>query len=192
MPKRVDHTERRTQLAEAAVRAIDDRGLEAVRLVDVAKAANLTTGAVVHYLSSKDDVLMAAFDQVGLRSVVRMVETRGQDVVDRAMAYLPHDAETAREWRVFLQFWGRGVSDPAFRAKHRDGYEAISAALARELEAAGAAQPDVVADATIAIVDGIAVRVAMEPEAWPLERMRRTLAAALVPLFTANGQTGRT
>lgn len=191
MPKRVDHTERRSQLAAAAVRAIDDRGLEAVRLVDVAKAANLTTGAVVHYLSSKDDVLMAAFEQVGLRNVERMVETRGQGIVDRAMAYLPRDEETAREWRVFLQFWGRGVSDPAFRARHREGYEAISAALAGELAAEGVRQSEVVADATIAIVDGIAVRVAMEPDAWPQERMRHTLAAALVPLFTAHGQDGR-
>ena len=29
-----------------------------------------------------------------------MVETRGQGIVDRAMAYLPRDEETAREWRA--------------------------------------------------------------------------------------------
>lgn len=186
MPKKVDHALRRTQLAEAAVQAIDERGLEAVRLVDVARAANLTTGAVVHYLNSKDDVLMAAFEQVGLRSAERLAETRGLEFVERALAYLPTTEETAREWRVFLQFWGRGVSDPVFRKQHRKGYEAISAFLEAELRDGGVRNPDVLADAAIAAVDGIAVRVAMEPESWPAERMRKTVAAVLVPMMAAH------
>jgi len=186
MPKQVDHAERRSRLAEAAITAIDDRGLDAVRMVDVARAANLTTGAVVHYLHSKDDVLMAAFDQVGIRSARRLVETRGMDPVERAMAYLPHDAETAREWRVFLQFWGRGVSDAAFRERHRKGYEAIAGALREELARLNTHSAGLVADAMIAAVDGIAVRVAMEPDAWDTPRMRDTLAAVILPLLAAH------
>lgn len=186
MPKQVDHDQRRSQLADAAVAAIDVHGLDSVRLVDVAREAKLTTGAVVHYLNNKDDVLLAAFDRVGLRNVERLEETRGMDPVDRAMAYLPHSEETAREWRVFLQFWGRGVSDPAFRERHRAGYEAIADMLRLELEAGGVADAGPVADAMIAGVDGIAVRVAMEPDAWDLTRMRRTVAALLLPLLSVH------
>ncbi|CDO59501.1 Transcriptional regulator, TetR family [Candidatus Phaeomarinobacter ectocarpi] len=186
MPKQVDHNQRRSQLAEAAVVAIDTHGLDSVRLVDVAREAKLTTGAVVHYLNNKDDVLLAAFDQVGLRNAERLEQTRGMDPVDRAMTYLPHDEETAREWRVFLQFWGRGVSDPAFRERHRAGYEALAYSLRLELEAGGVSDPQTVADAMIAGVDGIAVRVAMEPDAWDMTRMRKTVSALMLPLMAAH------
>ncbi|WP_353560214.1 TetR/AcrR family transcriptional regulator [Pyruvatibacter sp. HU-CL02332] len=186
MPKKVDHDQRRSQLAEAAVVAIDTHGLDSVRLIDVAREAKLTTGAVVHYLNNKDDVLLAAFDQVGLRNAERLEQTRGMDPVDRAMTYLPHNDETAREWRVFLQFWGRGVSDPAFRERHRAGYEALAHSLRLELEAGGATDPQTVADAMIAGVDGIAVRVAMEPDAWDMTRMRKTISALILPLMAAH------
>lgn len=186
MPKKVDHNQRRSQLAEAAVVAIDTHGLDSVRLIDVAREAKLTTGAVVHYLNNKDDVLLAAFDQVGLRNAERLEQTRGMDPVDRAMTYLPHDEETAREWRVFLQFWGRGVSDPAFRERHRAGYEALAYSLRLELEAGGVSDPQTVADAMIAGVDGIAVRVAMEPDAWDMTRMRKTVSALMLPLMAAH------
>jgi len=189
MPKQVDHDQRRSQLADAAVAAIDVHGLDSVRLVDVAREARLTTGAVVHYLNNKDDVLLAAFDRVGLRNAERLEETRGMDPVDRALAYLPNNDETAREWRVFLQFWGRGVSDPAFRERHRAGYEALSDTLRQELAEAGAQDAAVVADAMIAGVDGIAVRVAMEPDAWDLDRMRKTVGALLLPLLAAHQLT---
>ena len=48
MPKLVDHDERRAKVSAAAVRAIDEQGLDRVRLVDVAKRAECTTGAVRH------------------------------------------------------------------------------------------------------------------------------------------------
>ncbi|MGD1935805.1 MAG: TetR/AcrR family transcriptional regulator [Candidatus Phaeomarinobacter sp.] len=189
MPKQVDHDQRRSQLADAAVAAIDVHGLDSVRLVDVAREARLTTGAVVHYLSSKDDVLLAAFDRVGRRNAERLEETRGMDPVDRALAYLPNSDETAREWRVFLQFWGRGVSDPAFRERHRAGYEALVDTLSQELAAGGIRDAAIVADALVAGVDGIAVRVAMEPDAWDVTRMRKTVAALLLPLLGAHQST---
>ncbi len=186
MPKQVDHDQRRSQLADAAVTAIDVHGLDNVRLVDVAREAKLTTGAVVHYLNSKDDVLLAAFDRVARRNAERLEETRGMDPVDRALAYLPNSEETAREWRVFLQFWGRGVSDPAFRERHRAGYEALCDALRQELAAGGIRDAAIVADAMVAGVDGIAVRVAMEPDAWDMTRMRKTVASFLLPLLAAH------
>ncbi len=186
MPKKVDHTARRESLAKAAVEAIDRAGLDAVRLVDVAAAAKVTTGAVVHYLPNKDAVLLAAFERVGKANLERIAASRGRTITERALLYLPHDEETSREWRVFLQFWGRGVSDPVFREKHREGYEAIAATLKAELDATGMTDTQTLADATIAAVDGVAVRVAMEPEQWPEPRMRATLSALLVPLYAAH------
>ncbi|MDE0912166.1 MAG: TetR family transcriptional regulator C-terminal domain-containing protein [Myxococcota bacterium] len=48
MPKLVDHDERRAKVSAPAVRAIHEQGFDRVRLVDVAKRTECTTGAVRH------------------------------------------------------------------------------------------------------------------------------------------------
>jgi len=62
MPKIVDHDQRRTTIAKAAVSVIAEQGLEATKLSDIASLAGMTTGAVTHYFSDKDSVLMAALE----------------------------------------------------------------------------------------------------------------------------------
>jgi len=87
----VDHDESRAQIAAAAVVAIDELGLDRVRLVDVAKRASCTTGAVRHYFPDKDAVLgvatsipdaqqlavsvVAALDGLGLRTALEPEES---------------------------------------------------------------------------------------------------------------------
>ena len=48
MPKLVDHDERRAKVSAPAIRAIHEQGFDRVRLVDVAKRTECTTGAVRH------------------------------------------------------------------------------------------------------------------------------------------------
>lgn len=176
MPKQVDHDARRAQLAEAAIAAIDAKGLDAVRLRDVAAAANLTTGAVVHYLPSKDAVLAAALEEVAARTLARVAATRGAPLIDNALSYLPLDAASMRDTRVQFQFWGRAVDNPALRAIHQRWYDALRAGVADEITPhLPRKEADAVADAIIAAVDGIALRAVLEPGAWDEARCRRTL-----------------
>ena len=180
MPKKVDHTARKRELADAAIAAIDTAGLEGVRLVDVAKAANLTTGAVVHYLPSKDAVLAAALEEVVGRILARMERSADENVVDLALGYLPHDAQSWRETRVWLQFWGRAVGSGSLRAEHRRHYDAIAERLARQMpKNLAPAGRRAAADAIIAAVDGLVIRIAMEPDDWPEPRRRATLEILL-------------
>jgi hypothetical protein len=39
------------------------------------------------------------------------------------------------------------------------------------------------ADAMIAVVDGLGIRVSLEPEDWPKARQRKTLQAAVEPIL---------
>src|SRR5690606_7429774 len=64
MPKKIDHDERRRDIARAAIAVIGEQGIDNTRLVDVARAANATTGTITHYFEDKDAVLLAALDQV--------------------------------------------------------------------------------------------------------------------------------
>jgi TetR/AcrR family transcriptional repressor of bet genes len=192
MPKIVDHDEQRRQIAGAAIAVIDAGGLEGARLRDVAEAADVTTGAVTHYFDGKDAVLEAALAEI----VRRILEKQGgppprsaETFCDMAAGFLPIDAESRREWRVWLAFWGRAIVDDALRAQHRAYYAAIVDRLVADFRAPDArgramapCAARMLADATIAAIDGIGTRATLEPDDWPPRRQRETLRAMLLPL----------
>jgi AcrR family transcriptional regulator len=62
MPKIVNHEKRRTTIAQAAVVVITEQGLESTKLLDIAGLAGMTTGAITHFFTDKDAVLMAALE----------------------------------------------------------------------------------------------------------------------------------
>ena len=104
MPKLVDHDARRAEIAAAAADAIDEQGLDRVRLVDVARRASCTTGAVSHYFPGKDAVLEAALDWAMRGYLTRSKTTNreyvGEDLsaaagIGEAMSEVIFDAQTS-------------------------------------------------------------------------------------------------
>ncbi len=199
MPKRVDHVSQRRSIAEAAIAVISEAGLDQARLRDVARAANVTTGAVTHYFDSKDAVLVAALEEVVRRTLAKQDRARKtpktlevRTFIHQAGSYLPLDAESRSEWRVWLAFWGRAIADDRLRALHRQYYAEIVERLVAVLPAIHHADPAPsadqlrhCADAVIAAIDGIGTRATLEPETWPPQRQRETLATLLLPVLTA-------
>jgi TetR/AcrR family transcriptional repressor of bet genes len=195
MPKIVDHLERRAEIAAAAARAIDEHGLDRVRLVDVARCAACTTGAVSHYFPDKDAVLAAALEHVlgNLSTYAPRSEPwpESMDPVDSFLGglaeMLPLDEPRRRDWRVWIAFCGRAVSTPALAALHRDAYAEIQQALASVLCDVGVASPGPdahrLAVAVFAAFDGLGLRATLEPTEWPSERLRSMLAYQLGPLL---------
>src|SRR5438045_616199 len=76
MPKQVDAAAQRRAIAGAAIAVIDGAGLDGARLRDVARAANVTTGAVTHYFDDKDAVLEAALEEVVRRILAKQDRAR--------------------------------------------------------------------------------------------------------------------
>src|SRR5207247_9193495 len=116
MPKLVDAVAQRRAIAGAAISVIDDVALDGARLRDVARAANVTTGAVTHYFDGKDAVVKAALEEVVRRILAKQerARTKRMDVrtfISQACSYLPLDADGRQEWRVWLAFWGRAIAD---------------------------------------------------------------------------------
>lgn len=54
--------ERRRQVLDAAVLAVVHHGYESVRLRDVAREANVSTGLIQHYFESREQLLLEMFD----------------------------------------------------------------------------------------------------------------------------------
>lgn len=198
MPKQIDIAARRRRLTGAAISVIQRSGIEGARLRDVARAAGVTTGAVMHYFDGKDAVLEAALEEVVRRTLERMggavpPESRADPelFLHRLGRYLPLRDDSRAEWRVWVAFWGRAMADERLRAIHRRHYADIVERLVDPLRALRPAPPAPslrelrrFADAVLAAVDGVGTRATLEPELWPAKRQRDTLAVLLGPLLT--------
>lgn len=186
MPKQVDHAARRRTLADTAAATIAAAGLEAANLRDVARAGGLTTGAVTHYFPSKDALLTAAYEAVMARLADRQASEPVPDdpsaITALLATYLPHDADSIAEWRVWLAFTARALVDPDLCARHTSHYARIIGDLARQLP--GDPQTAAIrADALVGLIDGLAIRIMLEPADWPAPRVKATLAAVLPSLI---------
>jgi TetR/AcrR family transcriptional regulator, transcriptional repressor of bet genes len=186
MPKRVDPKERRQAIANAAVDSIAADGLDGTKLSRIARIAGVTTGAVTHYFEDKDEVLLAALEEVCRRLLAKMDEDDGRPALDQLADALPIGEQAQKEWRVWLAFWGRAAFVPALARVHRAYYATIEAALARMI----GGDPDNARDtacAIIAAIDGIGARVSLEPELWAPARQQAVLARLLSPLLSPQG-----
>ncbi|MEV4624923.1 TetR/AcrR family transcriptional regulator [Micromonospora sp. NPDC049523] len=122
MPKKVDHLERRTLIADALMRVAADQGLEAVSLRHVAAEAGVSSGMVQHYFRTKDEMMTFALSVVRERNQVRVTEAvarLGERPSPRALlrtivaALLPLDEHTRDDGRVALAFLAYTAVRPA-------------------------------------------------------------------------------
>ena len=173
MPKKVDHESRREDFVAAAYRVIQAKGLAGANLRDVAKEAGFTTGALVHYVKSKDELLLAAAEYSArvVRKRMVMPERASPGVKalrDLMYLSLPLDAETRGNWNVWLGFWERARQNADVKAMMQNRYVEWNSRLVRIIEAgqaAGTLPKNVdarrAAQGAIALVDGIGVQVTL-------------------------------
>lgn len=92
MPKIVDHTAFRNQLLDRSFDLFARRGYHAVSIREIARELGVSTGALYHYFSSKEDI----FEQ--------MLERLAQSDVMEAVAQIPADAPAAGRVATLLGF----------------------------------------------------------------------------------------
>lgn len=183
MPKRIDPDERRRAIADAAIQSIAEDGLEGAKLARIARRAGVTTGALTHYFDDKDEVLLAALEEVKRRLMDAIASLDPRPAIDQLAAALPTSDQSAAEWRVWLAFWGRAAFVPALARVHRAYYAEMEEALAARL---GSTREN--AAAIIAAIDGIGARVSLEPDLWSPARQRDMLIRLIGPMLTEGEQ----
>jgi AcrR family transcriptional regulator len=67
VPKRVDHEERRRQIAEALLRVAAARGLHATGMREVAAEAGVSLRLVQYYFGTKEELLLAAMQHLAVQ-----------------------------------------------------------------------------------------------------------------------------
>ncbi|MFJ8913774.1 TetR/AcrR family transcriptional regulator [Amycolatopsis sp. NPDC102389] len=139
MPKRVDHEDRRRQIAAAVRRIAADRGLEGVSLNEVAAEAGISKGFVQHYFASRDDMLRFAATTLRGGLEERIAPPEGElRVRDLLVALLPLDDASRDDALVANAFLARALKDPEIAGHFRTGHGMLREAVAALLAAAQA------------------------------------------------------
>jgi AcrR family transcriptional regulator len=179
VPKRVDHEERRRQIADALLRTAATRGLHATGMREVAAEAGVSLRLVQYYFGTKEELLLAAMQQLaarfGERAVARFREASGsasparpRDVIAAILAEaLPADDERRTFHIVYTAYFALSLTDPALAitplVKNSSAVIDVVAAQLRAAQAAGDTpahlDPDLEAFSLIALSAGLATSV---------------------------------
>lgn len=93
MPKRVDHDERREEIAEALWQVVDQQGWSRATMREVAREAGVSLGQLQHYFSSRREMLTFALE---------LAAERTSDRVERAMLALPQPPHPGEALQIAL------------------------------------------------------------------------------------------
>jgi AcrR family transcriptional regulator len=147
MPKRVDHEERRRQIATAVLRVLATRGIEAASVRTVAAEAGVSAGAVQHYFTTKDELLGFALAygntllaQRGLKLGAEHNPTTPRERFRLFCTLLiPLDEDSRDAARVWVGLLSRACVDEPTRKLAALAYTNLTAFVVRQL---GEALPD--------------------------------------------------
>jgi AcrR family transcriptional regulator len=125
VPKRVDHEERRRQIADALLRTAATRGLHATGMREVAAEAGVSLRLVQYYFGTKEELLLAAMQQLAaqfseraLARIQRIKETENpvspRDIIAAILTEgLPADDERRTFTLVYTAYFALSLTDPA-------------------------------------------------------------------------------
>jgi AcrR family transcriptional regulator len=171
VPKRVDHEERRRQIAEALLRAAAARGLHATGMREVAAEAGVSLRLVQYYFGTKEELLLAAmqhlaaqFSERALARIGRLREKENpvhpRDIIAAILAQaLPADDERRTFLVLYTAYFALSLTDPALAIAPlvRNGGVVIDvlAAQLRTAQDAGQLPADLDPDAEARILNAL-------------------------------------
>jgi AcrR family transcriptional regulator len=207
MPKRVDHEERRTQIAEALIRVAGRRGLHAVGMRDVAAEAGVSLRLVQYYFETKEKLLFYGLQHLTARFTARArarLAAAGPEPGPRAaieallLASLPTDEESRTFHLVYTSYSLLSVTDEALAAQpfidNPDAAENALTGLLEQAREAGLTAPGV--DARTEAISLLAMAAAMGTSILVGQRSPESAASVLEHhldrIFTATAPTTAT
>jgi AcrR family transcriptional regulator len=179
MPKRVDHEERRRQIADALLRVAAARGLHATGMREVAAEAGVSLRLVQYYFGTKEELLLAAMQHLAARysarAVARFRAASGsaspaspRDIIAAILAEgLPADDERRTFTVIYTAYLALSLTDPALAVaplvKNSGAVIDVVAAQLRAAQAAGDTpaqlDPDLEAVGLLTMSAGLATSV---------------------------------
>ncbi|MFE6982674.1 TetR/AcrR family transcriptional regulator [Streptomyces griseus] len=175
MAARVDHEERRKQIAEALLRIAAAEGLQSVSMRAVAAEAGVSLRLVQYYFTTKQALVLDALARLGTRFQARMdrwVRAAGSPPQPRSTvtailsSILPTDEESRQISRIYAAYYALVLGDSSLE-EHAipqpallEGFLTEQLRLAQEAGAVGPGKdPAMVAAGLLAMVNGLGASV---------------------------------
>ena len=182
----------RERILEAACDVIAEHGIEDVRIARIATVAGVSP-ALVHYHFATREALLAealehSFELLGdIRTTRAEAEhwTAAQRLGWMIDQSLPFPGLGDREWRLWLELWGRAARRSELRpvaARLYERYDAWIAEIVQEgIDSGEFRRGDVpvITQRLIAAIDGHGIRVLVDDPAMPRARARQLIVVAL-------------
>ena len=190
----------RDRILAAARRHLSHEGVDNARIARIARDAGVSSPLVHYHFSTRETLLSEALRQAYEQaSAARTTETAdrspssAQQLADMVERCLPTPGEPEEDWRLWVELWLRAARRPELRPTaeelasrlHRWFRGAIADGVARG--EFGPCDPDEVADLTMALIDGLGLRVLWDDPQLPLERARALVSAFLVERLQLDG-----
>lgn len=190
---RVEQTERtRKRLLEAATTVIASEGYEAASVDDIAAAAGLTKGAVYSRFASKEELLLALFEERSAEGLTGIQAILDSDAgLDERMAALDRwqaaDPARVRVWALLeMELALAAARQPALRKRlvrqQREARQLIAGGLEREAAKLGVKLPMPSEELSLvleALSDGLTQLRLVDPAAVPGDLFSRVLRRLL-------------
>jgi AcrR family transcriptional regulator len=177
---------RRTEIVDAAVRVFAHRGYHGGSMREISRELGMSLTAVTHHFAGKGDLLQAVLERTDAEGVAF---DASHGVVAWALGAAEHNLARAELLRV-LAIVSAEASAPdhpahAWFVARYAGLRAIAAGLIAEDQQAGRIavdrDPDALADALIALWDGLQLQWLIDPGLDMVGRFRVALDALLAP-----------
>ena len=172
--------DRRTQLAVAAYEVVAESGIDGLSLRTVARRVGATTGLVSHHFHDRKELVAAALDHAVATMMQRSLAVAPDaSPFDVLAAVLPTDPVTMQVWRFSLSVRAAGLFDAELRPFDEMIRDHWARNLPARLDAAVVGDPVEAARHLVALVDGISLNAALDPEGWPADRQVLHLRAGM-------------
>lgn len=176
----------RERILAAAVRRISSEGIESVAISRIAMDAGVSSSLVHYHFDTREELLGQAlqysYERAGTNrtEIDRLMQgaTHAQRVAAVVDQCIPTTPELQQDWMLWMELWLRAARHPELHAIAEAMYARLHEWLADELAAgieAGEFSPcdvDDLADRTIALLDGLGVRVLIGDRTISFERTR--------------------
>jgi AcrR family transcriptional regulator len=186
---------RKPRIIEAALETIAQKGFQNLTLEEVARAAGLSKGGLIHYFPSKDALMKEAFVEFfdGIFRRGRDARDLVSDPLEKVLSfdwlYNREDPEVLVGYRLFFDFMTLASQDEEFRGLFHDWVESWIELLSEPIEDGvtkglfNVNDVEGAARTVSAIYQGLAARWYLDREThsteWAVDSLRRAVTLLL-------------
>ena len=196
-----DHDIKRAEIAEAACKVILRMGLAQASLAEIAHEMGNTTGILRHYFRDKEQLLLYAknllFDRSYEKARSAAMRHNGiERLRAMAIALLPCDGPSIDRFRLLATFNGYAIGNAQLMrgqhkrdADHWQAFEEVITGLQEDESLPRTLDPRLEACGILAMIDGLADQVMMNPSAWSADDIRMLMSRYIESLSRTRDRT---